>query len=67
MMTIDIGRKLHNRTNAFDVLQTSKEPVALDMGMAPGGFSTIILEKCPKARVRAITPDTWRTRGSVAP
>ena len=59
MMTIDIGKKLHNCTNAFDVLQTSKEPLALDMGMAPGGFSSIILEKCPKARVRAITlPDT---------
>jgi len=58
MMTINIGKKLHDCTNAFDVLQTSKEPSALDMGITPREFSTTILETYPKARVRGITlPD----------
>lgn len=57
-MTITIGRDLHHRTKAFDVLQASRQPSALDMGMAPGGFSTTILNKFPNANVRAITlPD----------
>ncbi|KFY21943.1 hypothetical protein V493_06973 [Pseudogymnoascus sp. VKM F-4281 (FW-2241)] len=58
-MTIAIGTELNNRTKAFHVLHTSEKPSALDMGMAPGGFSKTILDKYPKASVRAITlPNT---------
>lgn len=58
-MTIAIGMELNNRTEAFHVLHTSEKPSALDMGMAPGGFSKTILDKYPKASVRAITlPNT---------
>ena len=54
-MTISIGTELDNHTKAFNVLGTSEEPSALDMGMAPGGFSKTILDRYPKANVRAIT------------
>ncbi|KAL7954863.1 hypothetical protein V8C34DRAFT_293244 [Trichoderma compactum] len=54
-MTIAIGKHLDSSTGAFDILQSSDEPSALDMGMAPGGFSATIMESCPKATLRAVT------------
>lgn len=58
-MTITIGTEVNNRTKAFDVLYTSEKPSVLDMGMAPGGFSKAIIDKYPKASVKAITlPNT---------
>ncbi|KAL7914918.1 hypothetical protein GGI35DRAFT_435570 [Trichoderma velutinum] len=54
-MTIGIGNELNFSTGAFDVLQSSVEPSALDMGMAPGGFSATIMKSHPKTTLRAIT------------
>ncbi|KAH0532861.1 hypothetical protein TsFJ059_001497 [Trichoderma semiorbis] len=54
-MTIAIGKQLNSSTGAFDILQSSDEPSALDMGMAPGGFSATIMESYPKTTLRAIT------------
>lgn len=54
-ITIATGKRLNASTGAFDILQSSDEPSALDMGMAPGGFSATIMESYPKTTLRAIT------------
>ncbi|KAJ4864066.1 ftsJ-like methyltransferase domain-containing protein [Trichoderma breve] len=54
-MTIAIGKQLNSSTGAFDILQSSDEPSALDMGMAPGGFSATIMASYPKTTLRAVT------------
>lgn len=46
---------MHRLTKSFQVLQSSDRPMALDMGMAPGGFSATILQHYPSTKVRAIT------------
>ncbi|UKZ72672.1 hypothetical protein TrVFT333_000305 [Trichoderma virens FT-333] len=54
-MTIAIGNELNTSTGAFDILRSSDKPSALDMGMAPGGFSATIMKSYPKTTLRAIT------------
>lgn len=54
-MTLTIGNELNKSTGAFHILQSSGEPSALDMGMAPGGFSATIMKSYPRTALRAIT------------
>ena len=54
-MTMKIGKTMANQTTAFRVLKDSADPCALDMGMAPGGFSSTILTYYPTTKIRAVT------------
>ncbi|PHH60240.1 hypothetical protein CDD81_1940 [Ophiocordyceps australis] len=54
-MTKFVGVQMQNQTMAFNVLKKSTEPCALDMGMAPGGFSETMLTLFKKTKVTAIT------------
>ncbi|KAJ3526636.1 hypothetical protein NM208_g11092 [Fusarium decemcellulare] len=53
-MMQSIGRDLNKATGAFD-LSGIRNPVALDMCAAPGGFLAQILKKYPNARARAMS------------
>lgn len=54
-MTVAIGKQLDSSTGAFEILQSSDEPSALDMRMAPGGFSATIMAYYPNTTLRAVT------------
>jgi hypothetical protein len=56
-MTCQIGDELDKVTSVLALVATGKDlaPRVLDIGMAPGGFTSAVLKRHPKAAVRGIT------------
>ncbi|KAI8937752.1 hypothetical protein NX059_005452 [Plenodomus lindquistii] len=55
-MMCQIGKELHNKTSAFQPTSATKGAIqVLDICMAPGGFSSAVLEVHRDAEIRAIT------------
>jgi 23S rRNA U2552 (ribose-2'-O)-methylase RlmE/FtsJ len=56
-MTCQIGDELDEATSVLTLAKTSGDaaPRIMDMGMAPGGFTSAVLKRHPTATVRGIT------------